>query len=108
MKQIGVALSFLAMAALLVSVTWCPAFAQPGQAGRGGGQMMQCEEKFSAMDVNKDGTVTREEFIATRHQGGHGEDIFKYKDANGDGKITKEEFCSRKGPGAGKGGGPSQ
>lgn len=108
MKRIGFVLCFLAMAALLVPITWSSALAQPGQAGRGGSRMMQCEENFAAMDANKDGAVTREEFMATRHQGGHGEDIFKYKDANGDGKITKEEFCSRKGPGPGKGGGPSQ
>ena len=111
MKRIGVALSSLAMAALLVPVTWSPALGQPGQpgqAGRGGGQMMQCEENFTAMDKNKDGVVTQEEFMAVRHPGGRGEDVFSYKDVNGDGKITKEEFCSRKGPGPGKGAGPSQ
>ena len=70
--------------------------------------MMQCEENFNAMDKNKDGVVPREEFMAVRHPGGRGEDVFSYKDVNGDGKITKEEFCSRKGPGPGKGGGPSQ
>ncbi len=108
MKRIGVARSSLAMAALLVPITWSPALGQPGQAGRGGGQMMQCEENFTAMDKNKDGVVTQEEFMAVRHPGGRGEDVFSYKDVNGDGKITKEEFCSRKGPGPGKGAGASQ
>lgn len=70
--------------------------------------MMQCEENFAGMDKNNDGVVTKEEFMATRHQGGRGEDIFNYKDVDGDGKLTKEEFCSRKGPGPGKGAGPSR
>lgn len=100
-KRIGLALSSLAMAALLVPITWNHALAQGGR-----GQMMQCEENFTSMDKNKDGVVTQEEFMAVRHQGGRGEDVFSYKDVNGDGKITKEEFCSRKGPGPGKGGGP--
>ena len=50
MKRIGVALSSLATGALLVLVTWSPVMGQPGQAGRGGGQVMQCEENFNAKD----------------------------------------------------------
>ena len=88
--------SSLAMPALPVSIVWSSALGQPGR-GRDGGQVMQCQENFIAMDKNKDGVVTREEFMAVRHPGGRGEDVFTYKDVNGDGKITKEEFCSRKG-----------
>jgi hypothetical protein len=106
MKRIGVALSSLAMAALLVWVVWSPALGQPGQAGRRPSDAVR--GKFIALNKNKDGVVTREEFMAVRHPGGRGEDVFSYKDVNGDGKITKEEFCSRKGSGPGKGVRPSQ
>lgn len=104
----GIGFSLLFVTALLVPFTCSPAMGQLGQTGRGGGQMMRCEENFTAMDANKDGVVTREEFLAVRHPGGRGEDVFAYKDVNGDGKVTREEFCSRKGPGPAKGGGPSK
>jgi hypothetical protein len=67
MNRMGIVLASLALAALLVPVSWIPALGQAGQSGRGGGQMMQCEENFNAMDTNKDGVVTREEFMAVRH-----------------------------------------
>ncbi len=106
MKRHGIGLLSLALTALFVPVSWSPALGQAGQSGRGGGQMMQCEENFNSLDANKDGVVVREELMAVRHPGGRGEDVFDYKDVNGDGKISKEEFCSRKGPGPAKRGGP--
>jgi len=101
MKRILVALTTLATAALLVTVVSSPALGQPGQAGRGGGQVMQCEENFNAMDKNRDGVVTKVEFMTIRHPGGHGEQVFESRDANGDGALTRDEFCAGKGVGKG-------
>jgi hypothetical protein len=81
-----------------------------GGAGQGGQArpMMGCQERFYAMDTNKDGKVTRDEFMAQDHPGGHAEDVFKSRDANGDGVLTQDEFCSGKGMGRGMGKGKSQ
>ena len=77
------------------------AFAQGG--GQGVAPMMGCQQRFDSLDTNKDGQVTKEEFMAAPHQRGNPEQMFKTMDVNGDGSLTKDEFCSGKGMGMGKG-----
>jgi hypothetical protein len=82
------------------------AYAQGGGQGKGGqgaAPMMGCQQRFDSLDTNKDGQVTKEEFMATPHQRGNPEQMFKTMDVNGDGSLTKDEFCSGKGKGMGQG-----
>jgi hypothetical protein len=80
------------------------AFAQ-GQGGQGkGGQgapMMECQDRFDSMDANKDGKVTKDEFMKAPHGKGYPEQMFNAMDVNGQGYITKDQFCSGKGMGMG-------
>lgn len=69
------------------------------------GPVMQCQEKFAELDVDKDGKVTFEEFAAISHPGGQAELIFKARDKDADGVLTVEEFCQGKGLGKGPGAG---
>jgi hypothetical protein len=48
---------------------------------------------FAAMDVNKDGRVTKAEFMASlnNEQKKIGERVFAARDANKDGVLTREE-----------------
>ncbi|MGV8073864.1 MAG: EF-hand domain-containing protein [Syntrophobacteraceae bacterium] len=64
---------------------------------------MMCQDRFDTMDTNRDGTVTKEEFMAVRHPKGHSEEVFKSRDTNGDGALTKDEFCAGRGMGRGMG-----
>jgi hypothetical protein len=84
------------------------AFAQGGGGqgmgqGAGGAPKMGCQQRFDSLDTNKDGLVTKEEFMASPHPKGNAEQMFKARDANGDGSLTKDEFCSGKGMGMGQG-----
>ena len=82
------------------------AFAQGGGQGKGGqgaAPMMGCQQRFDAMDSNKDGQVSKAEFLAAPHQRGNPEEMFKAMDVNGRGYLTKDEFCSDKGMGMGQG-----
>jgi hypothetical protein len=82
------------------------AFAQSGGQGKGGqgaAPMMGCQQRFDAMDTNKDGQVSKDEFLAAPHQRENPEQMFKARDVNGRGYLTKDEFCSGKGMGMGKG-----
>ncbi len=84
------------------------AFAQGGGQGKGGqgaAPMMGCQQRFDSLDTNKDGQVTKEEFIAAPHHRGNAEQMFKTMDVNGDSSLTKDEFCSGKGMGQGMGSG---
>lgn len=83
----------------------CTAFAQGSGQGKGSqsSPRLGCQERFNAMDTDKDGKVTKEEFLATSHQGCDPEQMFKSMDVNGHGYITKDEFCASKGKGKGKG-----
>ena len=45
------------------------------------------DDMFTAMDANKDGVLTKEEFAVH----GMADDFAKY-DKNGDGKVTREEY----------------
>ena len=69
---------------------------------------MGCQERFDAMDTNKDGKLSKDEFLAAPHQRGNPEEIFKAMDVNGRGYLTKDEFCSGKGMGRGMDGGMRQ
>jgi hypothetical protein len=82
------------------------AFAQGGGQGKGGqgaAPMMGCQQRFDAMDTNKDGQVSKDEFLAAPHHMGNAEQMFKAMDVNGRGYLTKDDFCSGKGMGMGKG-----
>jgi hypothetical protein len=82
------------------------AFAQAGGQGKGGpgaAPMMGCQQRFDAMDTNKDGQVNKVEFLAAPHQRDNPEQMFKAMDVNGRGYLTKDEFCSGKGMGMGEG-----
>jgi EF-hand domain pair len=82
------------------------AFAQGGGQGKGGqgaAPMMGCQQRFDAMDTNKDGQVSKDEFLATPHQRDNPEEMFKAMDVNKRGYLTKDEFCSGKGMGMGQG-----
>ena len=82
------------------------AFAQGGGQGKGGqgaAPMMGCQQRFDAMDTNKDGQVSKDEFLANPHQRDNPEDMFKAMDVNKRGYLTKDEFCSGKGMGMGQG-----
>lgn len=67
------------------------------QAVKGSGKagVKRCEERFTALDTDKDGKVSLAEFTAEKHPGGKAENIFKSKDADNDGFLTKDEFCSK-------------
>lgn len=64
---------------------------------------MKCEERFTAMDTDRDGRVTRGEFLEGKHPGGHAEEVFQSRDSKKDGMLTKEEFCAGRGGTKGKG-----
>jgi hypothetical protein len=86
------------------------AFAQGGGQGKGGqgAPGPGCQERFVSLDTNKDGQVTKDEFMAAPHHRDNAEQMFKTMDVNGDGSLTKDEFCSGKGMGMGKGMGQGQ
>lgn len=83
-------------------------FAQGGGQGKGAqsGPGSGCQQRFDEFDANKDGKVTREEFLAVPHHRGNAEQNFKGMDTNGDGLLTKDEFCTDKGRGRGAGANP--
>jgi hypothetical protein len=83
------------------------AFAQGGgqvKGAQGAAPMMGCQQRFEALDTNKDGQVSKDEFLAAPHQKmADPEQMFKAMDVKGRGSLTKDEFCSGKGMGMGKG-----
>jgi len=85
---------------VLLGSGWVAAQNQPSQPSQPGPRMM-CKDRFNTMDANHDGVITREEFMAVKHPGGHGEEVFKSRDANGDGVLSQNEFCAGKGKGQG-------
>ena len=82
------------------------AFAQ-GKGGQGAPRS-GCQDRFDSLDTNKDGQVSKEEFLVAPHQRGNAEQMFKTMDVNGRGYITKDQFCSGKGMGQGQGKGANQ
>jgi hypothetical protein len=102
---------------LVVLVGWATVFFIAGVAlAQGGGQgmggqgapMMGCQDRFDSMDANKDGQVSKDEFMNAPHGKGYPEQMFKAMDVNGKGYLTKDQFCSGKGKGMGKGMGQGQ
>lgn len=74
-----------AVAVALATGFFCaPAHAKPEMAGQ------NASARFSAMDGNKDGKVSREEFFAAHPQMREG--AFVAIDANADGTLTLEEW----------------
>ena len=58
---------------------------------------MDPAKAFAKMDANNDGSVSKEEFMATpqaKKDAAKAEKGFAGKDKDGDGKITKEEFTA--------------
>ena len=58
---------------------------------------MDPAKAFAKMDANSDGSVSKEEFMATpqaKKDAAKAEKGFAGKDKDGDGKITKEEFTA--------------
>ena len=65
------------------------------------------EDRYKAMDANKDGTISYDEYMTTHEKSIKAS--FKRRDKNGDGVITKDEFISkRKGFGMKRGSNPFQ
>jgi hypothetical protein len=96
----------LLAAAAIVGAIAAPALAQPPEgAGQGeGGTRRDPAAAFAAMDTNKDGGISKEEWTA----GGRPEAAFDRLDANHDGKITQDEMAAaraRRGAGGGGEGG---
>lgn len=79
-----------------------------GKSGQGAAPMMGCQQRFESMDSNKDGQVSKAEFMAAPHHRENPEQMFKAMDVNGRGYLTKDDFCSGKGKGMGMGGGMGQ
>ena len=108
MKRLIPALILLALPA--VALAQPPAGGGPGGPGGPPRQPQtpeQIEAAFKAMDTNKDGSISKEEWTAA----GRREQGFARFDANGDGKITLEEMKTvtasfAAGGGAPGGGGP--
>ncbi len=105
MKKFIIAASLAATTAIAV-----PVLALPGGAERGGQTMTRAQvqakvqERFTAMDTNRDGAVTKAEYDANRAKmqadreakrtERRGE-MFAKLDANKDGQISKAEFTAR-------------
>jgi hypothetical protein len=92
----------------LVMVFFFSGLASAQGKGGQGAPRLGCQERFDALDTNKDGQLTKDEFLAAPHHRGNAEQMFQTMDVNGRGYLTKDEFCSGKGMGRGMGGGKGQ
>jgi hypothetical protein len=73
--------------------------AQGPSAGQPGGQgQMTPEQRFNNMDANRDGYLTKQEFMAQAEQ--RWAQMLQHMDANRDGNISREEFLAAPRPGA--------
>lgn len=72
------------------------------------GPVLQCQERFEKLDVNKDGKVSFEEFSAISHRSGQPQPTFGAKDKDADSFLSLDEFCQGKGLGSGPGPGKQQ
>jgi len=100
MKIIRALPFFLALALALAGVAIAQDQAKPQRPQN------RCADRHAALDKDKDGNVTLEEFAAGACPGcdqARVETVFKRRDVNGDGKITAEEFCATRGQGQGMG-----
>jgi len=69
------------------------AFAHPGHDGAAGGpppMMLMLQHHLDGMDANKDGFITKDEFLS------HPAAMFDRLDANHDGRISKDELAAMK------------
>ena len=77
-------------------------FAQDTNAPAGGEKPKKPKKDpaaiFQSLDKNKDGKVSKEEFMAnkTGDWAAQGEKAFAGKDKDGDGSLTLEEFSAKK------------
>jgi hypothetical protein len=89
-------LAGIILAVMLVAGTFAPAaFSQIRETGKPA-MVQQCQKNFDAMDTDKNGVVTREEFLSIEHRGWNAAQVFDARDTNGDKKLTKDEFCAGK------------
>ena len=93
---------------VLVTVFFVTGLASAQGKGGQGAPRLGCQDRFDALDANKDGQLTKDEFLAAPHHRGNAEQMFKAMDVNGRGYVTKDGFCSGKGRGKGMGGGMGQ
>lgn len=113
MKHFKLVLLFGLLAAVYMAGAACTQDGGQGKSGQGkssqeAAPMMGCQERFDAMDANKDGQVSKSEFLAAPHQRDNPEQMFNSMDLKGRGYLTRDEFCSGKGMGMGGGMGQGQ
>lgn len=91
----------LSLGALLLSasLTFAADGDKPGKPPGGGDRPRgNPEEMFKKADANGDGSLSKEEFLATprgKENPERAEKMFGAKDKDKDGKLTKEEFAAR-------------
>jgi hypothetical protein len=95
----------LTLGALLLSASLALAAEgdKPGKPGKPPGEggdrpRPNPEEMFKKADTNGDGSISKEEFLATpraKENAERAEKMFTAKDKDKDGKLTKEEFAAR-------------
>ena len=88
MKAITTILSVLALASIINAAEGDAKKEKP---------KMDPEKAFAKMDANSDGSVSKEEFMATpqaKKDAAKAEKGFASKDKDSDGKITKAEFTA--------------
>lgn len=81
----------------MIRMTLIAAMAAAGMATAAPVMAQQEFPDFETMDANRDGRVTKEEFMAalSDDQKRIGERVFAARDANNDGVLTREEFSPR-------------
>ncbi|MEZ0274943.1 MAG: EF-hand domain-containing protein [Roseimicrobium sp.] len=91
----------LTLGALILSASFALAADgdKPRKPGEGGDKPRpNPEEMFKKADTNNDGSLSKEEFLATpraKENAERAEKIFTAKDKDKDGKLSKEEFAAR-------------
>lgn len=86
-----------------------PPGGESGKGGKGGGPRGNPEEMFKKADTNGDGTLSKDEFMATpraQEDTERAEKAFGMRDKDKDGKLSKEEFAHRPDGGRPPGGRP--
>jgi Ca2+-binding EF-hand superfamily protein len=63
-----------------------------GGPGFAGGA--RCEQHFDAFDADRDGNLTKAEFVAWPHIHGDADMLFSERDLDQDESITRDEFCA--------------
>lgn len=81
---------FVIVLALAIMVGSSDAFAQkrPKRA--------TCAQRFTRMDLNKDGSISLGEFLAFSKSKRKAKAVFRAKDLNRDGFLNIEEFCRKR------------